>query len=155
MRTKINIILLITTFLFILSCDNSNNKSVIPKIRVDFTLSILNIPELQTPMNPKYITDANGRKVGYNGHGIYVMQTATNDYVAFDASCTLLNGVENHTDIPEHLLPKETNAVIVYCPVCKSEYNLLDGNVKKGPSREPLKRYQTSVQGNNVRIFNY
>lgn len=155
MRTKINIILLITTFLFILSCDNRNNEHIIPKIKLDFTLSVLNIPELQVPMTPKYIKDANGRRVGYNGHGIYVMKTASNAYVAFDASCTLFNSTENHTDITEYLLQKENNHLIVYCPICKSEYNLLDGNVQKEPSKEPLKRYNTSVSGNNIRIFNY
>lgn len=155
MRTKISIFLTVTILIFLFSCEKNNNQSVIvPDVRVNFSLSILNTPELQTPLIPKYVGYANGEKVGYKGHGIYITKTNGSEFRAFDASCTFTGNRESHPNIEEHLLQKEKNSMLVYCPKCKSVFNLLDGNNHSRPATLPLKEYKVAISGNTIRIYN-
>ncbi|WP_133241455.1 Rieske (2Fe-2S) protein [Balneicella halophila] len=154
MCTKINIFLIVTIAFFFLSCEKEDNQvNPIPDIRVNISINILTTPELQSALQPKYIGSANGQKVGYKGHGIYVTKINSNEFRAFDASCTLLSNDSNHSEIEEHLI-QENNKLIVYCPKCKSKFNLLDGNVQSGPAKEGLSEYRTAYSGNNLRIYN-
>lgn len=155
MHTKISIFLISTIAIVFFSCEkNSNQPVVIPNVRVNFSLSILNTPKLQMLLNPKYISYANGEKVGYNGHGVYVIKVNTAEFRAFDASCTFLKNGENHLEIEEHLLQSKKNPILIYCPQCKSTFNLLNGNIQSGGAKKPLKEYKVATSGNTVRVYN-
>lgn len=155
MRTKISIFFIAITFCTFFSCENSENRyQPIPNIRLSIELNQINMPELQSLLIPKYIANYNGKKVGYQGHGIYIVQTSNGVFKAFDASCTYISGDEQHPIIKEHLLPKEKNGLLVYCPKCKTEFNLQYGNKQKGVAKYPLKEYKIRVSGKTIRIFN-
>lgn len=155
MGTKIGIFLIVATAIVFFSCEKDNRQvSSIPNIRVNFSVNTLSIPELQTPLTPKYIQIANGQKVGYKGHGVYVVKINGNEFRAFDASCTYSGSEENHSEIREHLLQKNTNPMLVYCTKCHSVFNLFDGNVQEGKAKEALKEYKTTVSGNTVSVHN-
>lgn len=156
MRAKIGIFFIATLAILFSSCEkNETPTSSIPNIHVAFSINILNTPELQTPLQAKYVTAANGEKVGYKGHGIYIIRINNREFRAFDASCTFQSANESHPDISENLIfLKGKTSVLVQCPKCKSTFNLLDGNVQSGKARESLKEYKVAVSGNTLRVYN-
>ncbi len=155
MRTKISIFLIVTTAIVFFSCESGNNHfDTIPNVSVNFTLNILTKPKLQTALQPQYVEYANGENVGYNGHGIYVTKINSTDFSAFDASCPNEVGGVNHADLDIHLLQKKSNPMLVYCPKCNSIFNLVDGNKQSGTAKRSLKRYNTVLSGNKLRVYN-
>lgn len=155
MRTKISIFLIAAMIIILLSCEKENSQyATIPNIRINFSLSILNTPELQTLLTPKYVGYANGERVGYKGHGVYVIKINGSEFRAFDASCTFVRNNESHPEIAEHLLQEEQNSMLIYCPRCGSKFNLLDGNIQSGKATIPLKEYKVTTSGNTLRVYN-
>lgn len=155
MRAKISIFFIALSAIVFFSCEkNGGQITTIPNVRVNFSVNILNTPELQTPLQPKYVGYANGKKVGYKGHGIYLIKINSNEFRAFDASCTFQNNTQAHYEIQEHLVQKAQNPMLVSCPKCKSTFNLLDGNIQTGIARQALKEYKVAVSANTLRIYN-
>ncbi len=155
MRAKINIFLIIGVGLFLFSCEeNMSEQHPVPSIRVNFSVNILNTPELQIPLNAKYIGSMTGRRLGYKGHGIYVMRINDKEFRAFDASCTYISATEQHAEIATHLLLKENQKIVVYCSKCQTQFNLADGSVQSGIARFPMREYKTLFTGNTLRVFN-
>lgn len=155
MRTKISIFFIAISAIVFFSCEKNDGQiTAIPNIRVNFSVNILNTPELQTPLQPKYFGDANGEKMGYKGHGVYIVKINSNEFRAFDASCTFQNNMEAHSEIEEHLVQKVQNPMLVSCPKCKSTFNLLDGNRQTGIAQQALKEYKVAVSANTLRIYN-
>ncbi len=156
MRTKITLFSILTIVLAFFSCEKESGQlHPVPSIRVDFSVNSLNHPELQTINIPKYIDFANGKKVGYKGHGIYLMRVSKDDVKAFDASCTYIGNGKNHPEIKQHLIPEEGLPIHVFCPECDSTFDLFYGNVsQKSKATAPLREYKTSVSGNVIRVFN-
>ncbi len=155
MRTKIVFFLIIGIASFLFSCEeNSDVGCRLPYVRVNFSVDVLNTPELQTPLNPKYIGSSTGKKVGYKGHGIYVIRISNTEFRAFDASCTYRDTNIPHSEIKPHLELADKQKVVVICPECKSKYSLIDGSVQSGNSRCPLTEYRTRFSGNTLWISN-
>lgn len=154
-NTKVRFFLIASIIFSFLSCEKEiYHQQIIPDIRLNISISTLNNPSLQTLLMPIYIKYANGETIGYNGHGIYVVQTTNGEYRAFDATCTYQSEYEDHTQLKEHLLPKSENPLIVKCPKCNSEFNLINGNIQKGVARIGLKEYNAIFSSGVIRIFN-
>ncbi len=155
MKTKIAKFLLPFLFSLIFSCSSDNEVfHPVPTIRFGVSVSIISTPNLQSLGTPAYFGSASGERLGYNGHGIYVVQSGQNTYRAFDASCTYVSSTENHVEIEKHLTFSEDNPAIVECSVCKSQFELLNGTGVKGPAQYELREYQTQTNGTTLRIFN-
>lgn len=155
MRTKIVIFLIISGGLTLFSCsENTKMLSPIPYVRVNFSLNILNIPELQIPLSAKYIANTTGKKVGYKGHGIYIIKINDTEFRAFDASCTYSYQNTSDAELSTHLEMGKKQKILVFCPKCKSKFSLVDGSVQSGVARFPLKEYRTRFSGNTLRVFN-
>ncbi len=156
MRTKILFFSILTLTFIFFSCEKEYERlHPIPNIRVNFSVNTLNHPELQTIGTPKYIISANGKKVGYKGHGIYLMRTSKNEIKAFDASCTYIGAGENHTEVKQHLTPRKGLPTHVFCTECGSIFDLFYGNAtKESKATIPLREYKTSISGNVIRVSN-
>jgi len=80
--------------------------------------------------------------------GIVIYRFSMDEFMAYDRHCTYE--------------PKETcgivavdqSGVIAEDNCCGSQFILTDGSVAGGPATIPLKRYQTSFDGNLLHVFN-
>ncbi|HHZ63903.1 MAG TPA: hypothetical protein EYN38_03225 [Flavobacteriales bacterium] len=80
--------------------------------------------------------------------GIVVYRLSQDEFMAYDRNCTYQ--------------PNESGAIIEVEPSgitavdnsCGSKFLLTDGSVLEGPAPDILKRYQTSFDGNLLRIYN-
>jgi Rieske Fe-S protein len=68
-------------------------------------------------------------------------------YHAYDAVCT------NEIDA-ECSLTVDDNGVIAECPCCGSKFSLLGGYPLNGPATRSLRRYQTYIAGEWLRVYN-
>jgi nitrite reductase/ring-hydroxylating ferredoxin subunit len=83
---------------------------------------------------------------GYRG--ILVYRMSPDEFVAFERACPY--DWKNSTA----RIVVDSSAATVTCPSCKSEFSILDGIPLKGPSKYPLKKYQTSYDGTNLVVTN-
>lgn len=134
-------------FLFLLSVGSfsckDENSSPVPYVPINRSLTLA---------NPQYnalygiggfviIPDA--------GAGGVIAVRATDDQVfAFDLQCT--KDVHDANSIAQ---PDDSN-LFLDCPVCHSQWLLLNGQLNKGPATYPLLSYQTTFDGYIVKIFN-
>ncbi len=82
---------------------------------------------------------------GYGG--IIVYHKAQYEYQAFDRACTW----EADQDC---VVSEQGTSGVVTCSCCQSEfYLILDGQVKEGPARRPLKQYQVSYDPVQERLY--
>lgn len=131
--------LLIICVLCLAFACKKDDSSQVPNVYVDFYIDISSTQfiDLNGPGGYVYVTG------GVNG--IIIRRNDTNEFVAFDRTCTY------HVE--------ENRAVVVddyglYASdsICGSRYLLLDGSPDPaGPSKTPLKRYRAAFdEGNNV-----
>jgi nitrite reductase/ring-hydroxylating ferredoxin subunit len=83
---------------------------------------------------------------GYNG--ILVFRKSTNEFMAFERACA------NDPTVSGAQVRVEDSGITCYCPVCNSKYIMTDGTPFEGPSRFPLKQYQTVYDGAMLYISN-
>lgn len=153
--TKIHIFFIAGIILFFLSCEKDTPyEQTVPEVRMNLSISTFSFVSLQTLLTPTYIQYANGQILGYNGHGVYIIQVEEGRYKLFDATCTFKGTTENHLDIDKHLELLEGKPMIVVCPVCHSTFDLFNGTPQKGPAKIPLRSYQVSYQNNLLHVFN-
>lgn len=131
-----------------ISC-NDNQRSPIPDYPVNLKLDLAGeyntfrgtSCESHTFITPTVATD----RLGFGG--ILVCTDFWGNYCAFDLSCPY----EAKSNI--RIRPDGPNAV---CDSCGSQFDLCEtgmGVVAKGPSKYPLKKYQTTISGNYLMIF--
>ena len=83
------------------------------------------------------------------GVGGVIAIRATDDQVfAFDLQCT-----RDVNDVNSKTHPDDSH-LFLDCPVCKSQWLLLNGSLNKGPATYPLHQYSTSFDGYIVKIYN-
>ncbi len=122
--------------------ESSQNQNEIPIVAVSISLN---------PNSTEYIelNPVNGWVYLTGGYrGIIVYRLSLNDFVAFDRACPY-DWDANNTRIA-----LDSSHVMAQCPTCKSKFLLIDGSVYSGPSKYPLKQYQTSYNGNVLYIYN-
>ena len=137
------------------SCNKKND--VIPNTYVNFTLD-LNDPEFvnlsafggSVTVNSSTNNWGAGA-AGFDGNGIIICY-GVDEFYAYDRTCPH-DYVNNSLSIKVNIDPG--NSTIAICPKCGTKYGLtVGGTPVSGVGRYPLKNYKTSVQGNDVLVWN-
>ena len=143
-RNSSAVILIIGVFFLLWSGCSKNSDTVnnIPYVGVSFSINPNSTEyiHLNTVDGWEYLTG------GYKG--ILVFRKSVTEFVAFERACPY---DWQNTNARINI---DTSGITAYCPVCKSKYVLIDGTPYNGPSRYPLRQYQTSYDGNLLYISN-
>ncbi len=83
---------------------------------------------------------------GYNG--ILVFRKSVNEFMAYERACPY------HPTTAGAQVRVEDSGITCFCPECNSRYILTDGTPFDGPSRWPLRQYQTVYDGAMLYISN-
>jgi cytochrome b6-f complex iron-sulfur subunit len=108
----------------------SNDNVTGPPTNVDFTLDLNNAAYAALKNNGGYIYNA----------GVIVARTSTGSFVAVSQTCTH-QGTTVQFDGSQFV-----------CPAHGSIFKT-DGSVARGPAGSPLARYNTSLNGNSLRVY--
>ncbi|RLD48020.1 MAG: hypothetical protein DRI94_13130 [Bacteroidetes bacterium] len=140
-NTKIFFLIIFLSVIFI-KCDK-NKKDVVPNVYVNFTIYI-NEPDYSE-------LNAIGNSVMVTGgaKGIIIYRNSLNEFCAYDRCCTYKPSEKN-----EYVQLLEQGSPIVVDSTCGSKFNLVDGSVINGPAVLPLKKYNTTFDGNGVHVYN-
>lgn len=139
---------ILTVILNLQSCKD-DYVSTIPYAPVNLDLNlIVNYPNFRTANQsmefekPRTVTD----RIGYGGILVYI--DFDNKYDAWDMCCPY----EADPSIKVH----DNGLGQAVCTDCGTVYDLSWGLAVpiEGPSKQPLKRYQTQLQGNYLYVFN-
>ncbi len=128
-------------FLALNSCQTSDQQAVIPFVPVDIQVFT---------SDPLYINLNFVGGFAYvpgGSRGIVVYKVDVNNFVAFDRHCT--HDISNPCGIVEF---EDTFTLKDYC--CGSQFLVTDGSVLSQPANFPLQQYNTSFNGEILRIFN-
>jgi len=132
----------------VLSC-NKDSVDIIPNVRFNAEINLDN-PQYMGK-NPFIIKPGGvNRYIGVDG--VVVFELSPTDYYAFDLMCT-----HHHDNQGIYFVEiVDDGDINLECPQCHSKFNIASeyGSVTNGPAQWPLKRYQTSVNGNILRIWN-
>lgn len=112
--------------------DSGSNNNPPPATNVDFTL------DLTQPVNANLNTP--GGFIYKNN--IIVARTLSGNFVALSQICTHQGGTVEF----------QANNNRFYCPVHGALFQT-NGSVIAGPANSPLKTYNTSLTGNNLRVY--
>lgn len=139
---KILFFFILLSLVFFIRCKKDNKDGQIPNVYVNFYI-YLNDPEYA-------LLNSVGSSIKVTGgvKGIIIHRATFDDFIALDR-------VSSYH--PENMCAVELDSTRIYAidPCSLSKFSLFDGTVVKGPATAPLKRYQTSFDGNNVvHIFN-
>lgn len=123
------------------ACSKEQNPNEIPSVAVNFFIY---------PNSTEYIELNTQGWVAVTGgyRGIIVYRKSATEYMAFERACPY------DWDQASGRIEVEASGLTAYCPGCKSKYILLDGTPFEGPTKYPLKQYQTQFDGNQLYIFN-
>ena len=139
--------LFLVFFAFACSNDTTNRNPYLQEIGFRFDMN-LNLP-LYSPLtnsgNAIYVnTNINGSR------GIFVINTAFNNFMAWEASCP------NHA--PNDCSTMELNGQTVTCPCEDYEYNLVTGQMMNRPDDGKryydLLNYRTRFAGSVLSVYN-
>lgn len=139
---KNTIFIAIAALMIVLSCKKDNSSSV-PNVPVNVVLYASD-PSF-TNLNPI------GGWIYYNGgsRGLIIYRKSSDEFITYDRHCTYQ---------PENTCGKVSvevaNNIIAIDTCCSSKFLLVDGSVNKGPATLPLKRYNTTFDGNKLSIYN-
>ena len=150
-------------FAVFLSCENKY-KSPIPDTPVEISLNMLTYtPTFGSVLNDSMIFVRPRAyppfMVGYGGVLVVVGydENLSNRYYSYDLSCPYEADPQVRVYTGMFLpYPDKYQEGYAVCPECGSEYYLTDGwgRVSKGPSKHPLKRYQTDFVNNYLLVRN-
>lgn len=132
---------ILAALLFIPTSCNKEYENPVPSVYVDIRLRIDNAmyPELQHP----------GGWLEYNGgyRGVIIYRLSYEEFKAFDRACPY------HPSEPRALV-RVLDAPLATDTLCGSTFILIDGSVITGPSRHPLREYQTFFDGYTLQVTN-
>jgi len=133
-------IFLVIVFFSVLGCSGYKH-STIPNVWVNFWVY---------PNDVAYL-DLNyyGGHMYFTGgvNGVVVYRLAEWDFLAYDRACPY-----DWDDEDEPRVGVEPDGITLRCEKCGSLFNILDGGVISGPSKYPLKFYQTKYDGMRLRV---
>lgn len=125
---------------FVLGCRQNNRP--IPEVPVNIAINIQN-PEYQTLYGVgNWVYISGGSK------GIIVFRESTEQFRAYDRHCTYQ---------PENTCSRVSvsdNNLVAVDTCCNSGFQLLDGAPISGPATIGLQQYNTSFDGNIIRVWN-
>ena len=127
-------------FFSLISCKNRYEE--IPLVRVNLFINTQN-PQYQNLSGLGSWAYVNG-----GSKGIIVFNLDNENYVAYERHCPF--DPENRCS---QVAVDETNLYAIDT-CCKSRYQLIDGSSIDGSGSLPLKAYNTSFDGNIIRIWN-
>lgn len=118
----------------------------IPYVPVNYTVYLNNPSNLHMGVPGGYLIMRD-----QGNHGIILYRTNnfgdSDDFVAFDLTCS-------HEPTGECIVEVDDTDFYLECPCCGSKFFIFDGYPSQGPALWPLKQYQTSFNGNTIRIYN-
>ena len=124
----------------LISCENENYN--FPQVDVNLFL-YTNNPEffnVEIPGGWMYLNGGVG--------GILLYRKNLDEFIAYDRASTF-----NPTSKCQVNVDEQDN-IIINDPCSESQFLITDGSVIQGPANQPLKRYNTIYDGNNLSIFN-
>ena len=127
-------------YLLFFSCQKE--EDYIPNVVVDIDLN-LTLPEfsdLQTVGNYVFITG--GVK------GIIVYRQGFDSYKTYDRNCSF------EPSLSCAIIDSVNTSIIAICKCCNSKFLLSDGTPFDGPALLPLKKYDNSLLGDVLHIYN-
>ena len=133
-------ILLIPILLFN-GCKKDENSNI-PLVVVNVVIHV-NDPAFNNITVPGGWTYLNG-----GSRGLIVYRASNDAFKAYDRHCTY------DATSSCALVSIEVNNITGLDDCCGSKFRITDGAVTQGPANLPLKEYQTSFDGNTLRIYN-
>ncbi|PCJ28795.1 MAG: hypothetical protein COA97_00185 [Flavobacteriales bacterium] len=121
---------------------SKDEKSNIPLVVVDIII-YTNDPAFNVISVPGGWTYVNG-----GSRGIIIYRVSNDQFNAYDRHCTY----DSNNSCA--LVSVDASNIIGLDDCCGSKFLLTDGSVTNGPANLPLKQYQTSFDGQVLRIFN-
>ncbi len=155
MKRVIYISIILFSLLF-LACEN-RYKSPIPDSRVEISLNMLSYnPTFGSVLNDTlvftYPRQLPPFLIGFGGVLIVVGydENLNTRYYSYDLTCPY------EADQHVRVYPNKAMDGYAVCPKCGSEYFVTDGwgRVSKGPSKHPLRRYETNYINNFLIVRN-
>ena len=138
------------------SCKKSE-LDVIPDVYTDFYINLTDPQFFSLNAITNYIlvdeftNNFGSRAAGFDRNGIIVYRAGLDEFFAFDRTCPH----DYALDRTSVAVDTVTNEYYVICPTCDSKYVLPSfGSPSEGPSKYPLKIYNTSFNGTTVRVYN-
>lgn len=148
---KIRIISFMALLMLLNSCKDEINSNI-PTVSFNVTINTTR-PEYaallgdgQSITLPAY--DNYGRRAGYAGLVIVKSSFSSSGFYAFDRCCTFN---------PSEIHQVDADGALAVCPVDSSVFVLIDGSgiPSSGPATLPLRRYNVSVSGNELSVYQY
>lgn len=147
--TKINILtklicllcVIFSSIILLPSCKNEENNNI-PLVQVDFFINI-NDPDY---LNLK--TVGGSVEVSGGSRGILLYRLSIDEIKAYDRHCTFQPS--NSCAI----ISADLNGITATDGCCGSSFLLSSGNVSQPPASTPLKQYNTTFDGTNLRVSN-
>ena len=136
----VKFLFLLSTCVILVNCKNQYED--IPDVNVDVYINILD-PNYQNLSGLGAWAYING-----GSKGIIVFQYDLGKFSAFDRHCTYDSNSNCST------VGVDNNNIYATDSCCGSKFQLLDGVPIQGPASIPLKRYNTSFDGNIIHIWN-
>lgn len=130
--------------LFVLTsfgCSKDKNSNI-PLVNVNLTI-YTNDPAFNIISVPGGWTYVNG-----GSRGIIIFRVSNDQFNAYDRHCTY------DSSNSCALVSVDVTNIVGLDDCCGSKFLLNDGSVTNGPASLPLKQYQTSFDGQVLRIFN-
>ena len=129
-----------------LSC-TKDNEEIIPNVRFSATVELSLLPDIS-----HFIVKPGGLNPIVGINGITVYRVSSDQYNAFDLMCP------HEHDKPGYFFTEveDKGSGYMVCPECGTKFEVISefGGVVEGPSKWPLKRYQTILSGTTLRIWN-
>lgn len=154
MISNLSKILLIALSLLIFVTCTKKKEEIIPNTYVNFTIRLDDpkFTDLHAIGNSIIITSeyAGRSSAGYDYNGIIVYRFSEDEFYAFDRTCPF------NIDKSISVTTENASDPIAKCLECSSEYVLpsLAFPTEKGPSRVPLKQYNTNFDGVTISVYN-
>ncbi len=144
-KLKLAFIVVILFSIAIISCKKNNQAQQNPNNQYPVNITIYKTdPQF---FNLNVVTGwiyVNG-----GGKGIIVFRSGANDFKAFERECPH----EGKTNASAILYFNNTQQYM-FDTICKSRFSPYDGSIMQTPSAYPATQYNTSWDGNILRIFN-
>lgn len=133
-------LIILVSFLLLAACEKEQYHPV-PMVPVDFTINL----EFQY----MGLNSIGGYDNVYGGFGgIVIYRMSIDEFTAFDRACPY-----DPRDSRARLVTD--NAPIATCPVCGSQFLLLDGSPIKGPTKYPLRQYRANFNEPYLHVGHY
>jgi len=124
------------------SCKKENPQPIIPEVYVNFFINPNSTEFLELNAPGGWVTVTGGYR------GILLYRLTLTDFLAYERTCPWDPWEEGAR------IEVEESGFICVCPVCGSQYNVLDGSPFVGPSTYLLKQYHTNYDGNLLYVYN-